>query len=92
MLFDLFSGRDNKEGISSFLEKRKPDFQGSVNNPDDVPAAYPWWSQLVLRKWRGPCGGNPLYDDVMASRALPNKMKGESQSSLITCLFIYANP
>ena len=33
---------DVKEGVASFLEKRKPDFPGKVTA--DMPPNYPWWS------------------------------------------------
>lgn len=34
---------DAREGVMSFLEKRKPSFPGQV--PGDVPAPYPWWDE-----------------------------------------------
>ncbi len=33
---------DVKEGVTSFLEKRAPDFPGKVST--DMPAGYPWWT------------------------------------------------
>ncbi|KAL1983584.1 hypothetical protein VTN96DRAFT_10163 [Rasamsonia emersonii] len=47
VIFDLFGGRDNREGVQSLLEKRKPEFQANFSNADDVPGIYPWWTQLT---------------------------------------------
>ncbi|KAK0653890.1 putative enoyl-CoA hydratase [Lasiodiplodia hormozganensis] len=44
ILYELFSGKDNKEGVQSFLEKRPPKFSGTMDN--DAPAAYPWWNPI----------------------------------------------
>lgn len=35
------SQKDGKEGVASFLEKRKAEF--SQTAPSDLPAFYPWW-------------------------------------------------
>jgi enoyl-CoA hydratase/carnithine racemase len=38
IIYDLFSTPDNKEGVKSFLEKRKVQFQGNIER--DAPQAY----------------------------------------------------
>jgi enoyl-CoA hydratase/carnithine racemase len=50
VIFDLFGGRDNEEGIRSFLEKRKPEFQARFSNKADVPSIYPWWTPVDVSK------------------------------------------
>ena len=40
--------RDAKEGISAFLEKRKPNFADRVSS--DMPSFYPWWQDRTFRK------------------------------------------
>ena len=38
---------DGKEGISSFLEKRKPNFTGRPSTV--MPAFSPWWEEREFR-------------------------------------------
>ena len=44
ILLDLFNGRDKKEGVYSFLEKREPKFEGSMAK--DAPSSWPWWKKI----------------------------------------------
>lgn len=47
LLFDMFAGRDYEEGISSFLQKRKPEMKGSMQH--DAPSTYPWWEDSLKK-------------------------------------------
>ncbi len=40
-IYSLSRGADAKEGIASFLEKRRPMYPGKVSA--DMPDFYPWW-------------------------------------------------
>jgi len=40
-IYALGRSRDAREGIESFLEKRKADYQDKVS--EDMPAFFPWW-------------------------------------------------
>ncbi len=42
-IYRLSRGGDAKEGIASFLEKRKPMYPGKVSA--DMPDFYPWWDE-----------------------------------------------
>ena len=42
-IYRLSRGKDAAEGISSFLEKRKPMYPGKVS--EDMPDFYPWWDE-----------------------------------------------
>ena len=42
-IYRLSRGTDAKEGIASFLEKRKPMYPGKVS--EDMPDFYPWWDE-----------------------------------------------
>ena len=47
LLIDLQKGRDADEGVQSFLQKRLPDFKGTME--EDSPRAYPWWTPVDIR-------------------------------------------
>ncbi len=42
-IYRLSRGKDAKEGIASFLEKRNPVYPGKVS--EDMPGFYPWWPE-----------------------------------------------
>lgn len=44
ILLELFDGKDKKEGIDSFLQKRQADFTG--NMATNAPAVWPWWEPI----------------------------------------------
>lgn len=44
ILYELFGGKDNSEGVKSFMEKRAANFKGTMQN--DAPTAYPWWDPV----------------------------------------------
>ena len=41
VLLELYNGKDQKEGVESFLQKRPVQFQGNMN--DNAPGVWPWW-------------------------------------------------
>ncbi|GKT64438.1 enoyl-CoA hydratase isomerase [Colletotrichum tofieldiae] len=47
IFFDLFSGKDSKEGMESFMQKRAPQFEGTMGK--DAPSAYPWWGEKDVK-------------------------------------------
>ncbi|KAK2730716.1 hypothetical protein FQN55_005607 [Onygenales sp. PD_40] len=49
VIYGLFGGKDNEEGVRSFLEKRKAEFKGSFSNKGDAPECYPWWTPVNVQ-------------------------------------------
>lgn len=43
LLFDIGGGKDAREGVAAFLEKRKARFPGKVST--DLPRSFPWWQE-----------------------------------------------
>ena len=44
VIYGLFGGKDNNEGVKSFMEKRDPKFEGTMR--EDAPPIYPWWDAV----------------------------------------------
>lgn len=42
-IYHMFRSADAREGISSFLEKRRPDYPMKVSK--DMPPFFPWWEE-----------------------------------------------
>ena len=44
VIYGLFGGKDNSEGVKSFMEKRPANFSATMQH--DAPDAYPWWDPV----------------------------------------------
>ncbi|OJD14923.1 hypothetical protein AJ78_04782 [Emergomyces pasteurianus Ep9510] len=49
VIYGMFGGRENEEGVKSFLQKRAPAFEGSFGRKGDVPDVYPWWTPVDVK-------------------------------------------
>ena len=41
LIYEMFSSKDNREGVDAFLQKRPVKFTGTMQR--DAPAAWPWY-------------------------------------------------
>ena len=48
VLYDLFRGRDFVEGVTSFMQKRAPKFEGNLE--EDAPKVWPWWTWREIKE------------------------------------------
>ncbi len=46
-IYELGKGKDAKEGVTSFLEKRAPNFPSKVSK--DLPDFFPWWKKREFK-------------------------------------------
>lgn len=46
VIYQLFGGKDNLEGVKSFFEKRPAKFTGTMSR--DAPESWPWWPQIDI--------------------------------------------
>lgn len=46
VLYHMFRGKDQKEGVGAFLEKRPVDFKAHVF--EDAPPGVPWWTEADI--------------------------------------------
>lgn len=44
LIYEMFSTKDNQEGVQAFLKKRPVNFQGTMQN--DGPTAWPWYQAV----------------------------------------------
>ncbi|KAL6829587.1 putative enoyl-CoA hydratase/isomerase [Trichoderma sp. SZMC 28015] len=47
MFYSLVRSNDAREGIESFLQKRKPEFKDTID--ENAPPGYPWWAAVDVR-------------------------------------------
>lgn len=62
LIYEMFSTKDNKEGVQAFLEKRPVKFEGTMQN--DSPKAWPWYQAVNT-------GNRPMaegYDPLTKSK------------------------
>ncbi|KAK7607745.1 hypothetical protein BKA81DRAFT_408244 [Phyllosticta paracitricarpa] len=44
VLFHVFTARDQQESVDASMQKRRPNFQTTVD--DDAPPNFPWWYEI----------------------------------------------
>jgi enoyl-CoA hydratase/carnithine racemase len=59
ILLELFDGKDKKEGIDSFLQKRSAEFKGNMQH--NAPSVWPWWDPVDTKP-------PATVDDILKSK------------------------
>jgi hypothetical protein len=48
IFLEMLQSKDSEEGMKSFMQKREPDFKGTMK--EDAPLEWPWWKPLTVTR------------------------------------------